>query len=141
MWLAGVLTALAGCPSEKEGPPACVAVETTCTPLYEPTFDNVYNSTLRTGCGSQLGACHSANGAGELSLANPAAAHGALLDGHVTPGDPGCSEVIVRTSAPGKDYEMPPGITLSAAERCSLILWVAAGAPGPVNSAAPAEAP
>jgi hypothetical protein len=140
MWIAVVFAALAGCPSE-EAPPACVTVETACTPLYEPTFDNVYNSTLRAGCGSLLSACHSASGVGEMSLAGPAEAHGALLDGRVTPGDPGCSELIVRTGAPGKDYQMPPGVTLSAAERCSLILWVQAGAPGPVNSAAPGAAP
>lgn len=139
MWLAVVSAALAGCPSE-EAPPACVTVDTACSPLYAPTFDNIYNNTLRAGCGSGLGSCHSANAAGELSLADPAAAHGELLDGRVVPGDPGCSELVVRTGASGKDYQMPPGSSLaalSAAERCSLILWVEAGAPGPVNSAAP----
>ena len=135
MCLATLAAALAGCPDD--GPPACVTVETTCTPLYEPTFDNVYNNTLKAGCGSGLDACHGATGAGKMSLADPAAAHAALLDGRVKPGDPGCSEVIVRTDAPGKDYQMPPGTALSAAERCSLILWVQAGAPGPTTAVAP----
>jgi len=76
-----------------------------------------------------------------MSLADPAAAHASLLDGRVTPGDPGCSELIVRTDAPGKDYQMPPGTTLGAAERCSLILWVQAGAPGPTTAAATRGAP
>jgi len=138
MWLAVVSAALAGCPSA-DAPPACVTVDTACSPLYAPTFDNVYNNTLKAGCGSQLSSCHAANGAGVLALPDPAVAHGELLDGRVVPGDPGCSELVVRTGAPGKDYQMPPGsgASLTAAERCSLILWIEAGAPGPVNSAAP----
>jgi hypothetical protein len=138
MWLAVVAAALAGCPSEDE-PPACVTVDTACSPLYEPTFDNVYNNTLKAGCGSGLNSCHSANGSGVLALHDPAVAHGELLAGRVSPGDPGCSELVVRTVASGEGYQMPPGTgaALSAAERCSLILWVQAGAPGPVNSAAP----
>jgi hypothetical protein len=76
-----------------------------------------------------------------MSLATPAAAHASLLDGRVTPGDPGCSEIVVRTDAPGKDYQMPPGFALPAAERCSLILWIQAGAPGPTTTAAPGGAP
>jgi hypothetical protein len=140
MWLAALPLALVGCPGE-DGPPACVPVETTCTPLYEPTFDLVYERTLKLGCGAGLGSCHAAGAAGEMSLATPAAAHASLLDGRVTPGDPGCSEVIVRTDAPGKDYQMPPGIALGAAERCSLILWVQAGAPGPTTTAAAGGAP
>jgi hypothetical protein len=139
MCLAALSAALAGCPDD--GPPACVTVETSCTPLYEPTFDNVFNNTLRAGCGSELDACHSAAGAGRMSLADPATAHASLLAGRVTPGDPGCSELIVRTGAPGKDYQMPPGIALGATEHCALILWVQAGAPGSTTAAAPRGAP
>jgi hypothetical protein len=139
MCLAVLSAALAGCPDS--GPPSCVTVETSCMPLYEPTFENVYNMTLRSGCGGGLDACHSAIGRGKMSLADPVAAHASLLDGRVEPGDPGCSEVIVRTDAPGEDYQMPPGVTLGAAERCSLILWVQAGAPGPITAAAPEAAP
>ena len=127
MWLAALSAALAGCPAEDD-PPACIAVETSCTPLYIPTFTNVYNSTLQRVCGPTLGACHSATGAGGMSFADPATAHASLLDGRVTPGDPGCSELIVRTDSPGKAYEMPPQAPLGAAERCSLIQWVQAGA-------------
>lgn len=134
MWLAVLLAALPGCPDS--GPPSCVAVETSCAPLYAPTFDNVYATTLQNTCGSRLSSCHSANGLGRMSLMEPSTAYTSLLDGHVTPGDPGCSEMIVRTNAPGKDYEMPPGMPLGAPERCSLIQWVAAGAPGPSVSVA-----
>jgi len=135
MWIAVLAAALAGCPAD--APPACTTVETTCTPLYEPTFANVYNTTLRAGCGSGLSSCHARGGDGNMSLEDPATAYQSLLAGRVTPGDPGCSEMIVRANAPGKDYEMPPGATLSEAERCSLILWVERGAPGPVTLTAP----
>jgi hypothetical protein len=73
-----------------------------------------------------------------MSLVDPPAAHASLLAGRVKPGDASCSEIIVRTDAPGEDYQMPPGIRLAAAERCSLIQWVEAGAPGPSTTAAPA---
>jgi hypothetical protein len=139
MRLAALLAVLAGCPDS--GPPACVTVETSCSPLYEPTFQNVYSRTLQAGCGGSLGACHGANPAGKMSLVSPATAYESLLDGRVTAGDPSCSEVIVRTNAPGQGYQMPPGVTLGAPERCSLIQWVAAGAPGPISTAVHGDAP
>ena len=134
MWIAALSAALAGCPDS--GPPECVTVDTACTPLYEPTFANVYSGTLQMGCGSQLSACHGPAGLGKMSLVDPSTAHASLLDGRVAPGDPGCSEIIVRTGAPGKDYQMPPGVNLGAADRCSLILWIQNGAPGPTATAA-----
>ncbi len=132
-WLAALPLALAGCPGDEL--PACVTVEASCAPLYAPTFENVFSMTLQTTCGGRLAACHAANGAGGMSLADPATAHASLL-GHLKAGDPGCSEIMVRTDAPGKDYQMPPGIAIGAPERCSLIQWVAAGAPGPTTTAA-----
>lgn len=125
-WLSAVS---AGCPSEP--PPACTPVDVSCAPQYMPTFDNVYANTLTMECGSGRRSCHSDSGEGGLSFADPQAAHAGLLDGLVTPGEPGCSELIVRTQARGTDYAMPPGGTLSDAERCALVQWVAAGAPGP----------
>lgn len=125
----GACVALGGCPGEP--PPACITVDTTCAPQYVPTFDNVYDNTLRLDCGSSRGACHSASGEGGMSLADPVIAHASLLAGRVKPGDPACSEMIVRTHHPGRDYEMPPGAPLAEAERCALLQWVLAGAPGP----------
>ncbi|HWU91348.1 MAG TPA: hypothetical protein VN253_28975 [Kofleriaceae bacterium] len=130
MLFAALAGALAGCPGDEL--PACATVDTACMPLYDPTFANVYNTTLRVGCGSQLSSCHARGGAGGMSLEDPDTAYQSLLAGRVKPGDPGCSEMIVRTTESGKDYAMPPGAPLSAAERCSLILWVERGAPGPV---------
>lgn len=124
--MAAALAVGASCTSE---PPACIAVDTSCAPLYTPTFDNVYEMTLRDGCGSERAACHSAAGnQGGMSFATRSQAYAALRAGRVAPGDPGCSQMIVRTSSPGESYQMPPGDPLDAAERCALIQWVAAGA-------------
>ncbi len=125
-----VLVVCAGCPSEP--PPACItpAVDTSCAPGYVPTFTNVYNNTLKNTCGSTMSACHSARGrAGGLSFEDQETAYEQLmLEGRVKPGDPSCSEMIVRTSSPGEDYQMPPGDPLSPEARCALIQWVQQGA-------------
>jgi len=125
-----VVCLLAGCPSTP--PPECKTVDTTCAPGYVPTFTNVYNNTIKNGCGSTKSNCHSAsNHAGGISFATQDDAYAALLDAtrrRVVPGDPGCSEMIVRTDSPGEDYQMPPGDPLSVPERCALIQWVVQGA-------------
>jgi hypothetical protein len=121
--------ALTACPGEEQ-PPMCITVDTACAPLYPPTFQNVYNMTLRPTCGATNSSCHSASGAqGGLSFADEQTAYDGLLNTRVTAGDPGCSEMIVRTSSPGTDYEMPPGGGLSGPARCALLQWVQAGAP------------
>jgi hypothetical protein len=126
-----VALALAGCPSDND-PPACLEVDLECQPLYVPTFENVYTNTLKQGCGSERVACHSREGQkGGMSFEDPETAHAALLAGRVIPGNPGCSEMIVRTSSPGEPYQMPPGSPLGESTRCALIQWVQAGAPGP----------
>ncbi|MEJ7603691.1 MAG: c-type cytochrome domain-containing protein [Kofleriaceae bacterium] len=123
-----IALALAGCPSDP--PPACITVDLACQPLYAPTFANVYEQTLKDGCGSQRSACHSASGQkGGMSFEDPDTAYAALIAGRVVPGDAACSEMIVRTSSPGEDYQMPPGSPLSTAEQCALVQWVHAGAP------------
>jgi hypothetical protein len=125
-WLVAATALLAACPS---APPSCITVDTSCAPLYAPNFDNVYTMTLRDTCGSDDVSCHSAAGQqGGMSFEDQQHAYDALLDGRVRPGEPGCSEMIVRTSSPGESYQMPPGDPLSEAERCALIRWVAAGA-------------
>ena len=122
--------ALAGCPGGDEAPPKCITVDTACSPLYTPTFTNVYNMTIKNGCGSLLSSCHSSsNPQGGLSFADEQTAYDGLMrNGRVTPGDAACSELIVRTSSPGTDYEMPPGAPLSPATQCALVQWVQNGA-------------
>ncbi len=119
---------LGGCPSDP--PPACTTttIDLSCAPQYVPTFTNVYENTLKMDCGSGRNSCHSASGDGDMSLADPDIAFNSLLDGRVVPGDPTCSELIVRTHDVGTSYQMPPGGAISAAEQCALVQWVAAGA-------------
>ncbi len=120
---------LGGCPSD-EPPPMCTttALDLACAPQYMPTFTNVFDNTLKMDCGSGRNSCHSANGDGDMSLADPDSAYNSLLNGRVIPGDPACSELIVRSHDVGTDYQMPPGSPISTAERCALVQWVAAGA-------------
>jgi len=130
--LAAVLVAC----TSSDPPPDCITVDTSCAPLYAPSFDNLYNMTLKDTCGSQRSSCHSAAGLqGGMSFQDAQHAYAALLAGRVMPGNPGCSKVIVRTSSPGADYQMPPGDPLSPAERCALIQWVQAGAPNLAGAA------
>jgi hypothetical protein len=129
---------LAGCP--KDPPPACIKVDLTCAPGYDPsTFDNVYTNTIGPTC-AQSASCHSAAGhMGNLDMSEENLAYQSLLQpsrldpkrDRVVPGDAACSLMIVRTDSPGADWQMPPGTALDAPTRCALAKWVACGAPGP----------
>ena len=141
MAIAGLAT---GCPSSPPSqPPSCLTVDTSCSPLYTPTVDNIYTLTLRDTCGSQRVSCHSAAGKqGGMSFEDEQHAFDALHDGRVMPGNPGCSKMIVRTDSPGASYQMPPGDALSEPERCALIQWVQGGArPGSGQSASAEDEP
>ena len=131
--LVGALLGCFGFGGCEEPPPECLAqaVDTSCAPQYVPTFTNVYKNTLQPNCGYMDGSCHSASGrAGGLSFATEDEAYSGLMSaGRVKAGDPTCSEFVVRTTSPGKDYEMPPGDALVKEEQCALIQWVQAGAP------------
>jgi hypothetical protein len=122
------LAVLAGCPTDP--PPACITVDASCAPGYVPTFHNVYTNTMQQSCGSTQSSCHSSSGrAGGMSLQDEATAYQQLMmNDRVKPGDPGCSKIIVRTSSPGADYQMPPGDPLDPPARCALIQWVQQGA-------------
>lgn len=137
--LASLLTlTLAATAACGDPPLACAELDLTCTPLYEPTFDNVYANTLATSCGDDRNACHSASGrAGDLSLADPLTAYQELVDpahDRVRPDDVACSTLVARVYSADEDLVMPAGSPLSDAERCAIALWVAAGAPGPSAS-------
>ena len=43
-------------------------------------------------------------------------------------GDPGCSEMAIRVSSTDSKIRMPPGLSLSAAEQCAIVRWIADGA-------------
>jgi hypothetical protein len=128
---AATVLGLTGCGDEL----TCVTPDLACQPLYEPTFDNVFATTLQQKCGTAGGSCHSRDGhkAG-LILDDKATAYRALVEGgRVEPGAPSCSVLIERVYAGPSSLRMPPGKTLADAERCALLQWVVAGAPPPAT--------
>jgi hypothetical protein len=130
-----VALSLAGCSSDKEEQPECLdAISTDCSPLYPPTFDNVFQNTLAMKCATTGGSCHGPEGhkAG-LSMGSADEAWAGLTgnDGsvpRVNVDEPRCSELVVRIDSPGKDWAMPPGKPLTAGERCAIRQWIVAGA-------------
>ncbi len=126
-WALVTCALAAGCADEPED--SCVTPPPEdCTPLYAPTFDNVFANTLSQSCGLGGSACHAMAGAkGGLVLDEPERAYEALLDGRVSPGDPGCSRLMARLEATGDDG-MPPGSQLGQAERCAVAAWIRDGA-------------
>jgi hypothetical protein len=127
-----VAVVIAGC-SGGDPPLECnTEITATCAPLYNPTFQNVYDMTLRPHCGSGARSCHSSDGnAGGMSFATIDEAYADLLaDGEdrVIPGDIACSVMLIRTHSTQGGVQMPPGSQLPAAEKCSLVQWVAQGA-------------
>lgn len=113
----------------------CVNPDLSCTPLYEPTFANVYANTIAPKCGGDRTACHSESGRqGGLAMTSAATAYQALLDPsdpRVVPGDTACSVLLERLYTNDNSLVMPQGAPLSEAERCSVMKWVADGAIGP----------
>lgn len=108
------------------------ALELECTPLYPPTFDNIYDRLIDDTCA--ISACHSpASNAGNLAFGDADAAYQRLLnddgaDPLVIPGDPECSMLIKRLESTDRDFVMPSRTPLSANERCAIRQWVANGA-------------
>lgn len=110
------------------------AINTDCTPLYEPTFTNVFNNTLARRCGVAGGACHSQEGAqAGVVFAEIESAY-ALLTGAstgrplVSPEDPDASILLSRVAATDPGRVMPPGMPLAESELCAIVLWETMGA-------------
>lgn len=115
-------------PDDEEG---CATVQLDCAPQYEPTFDNVFEHTLRPTCGVGAGSCHATEGAkAGLVFEDPDEAF-ALLTGGSAPavvgGDAACSTLAVRLIAPAEDA-MPPGAPLDEPEQCAILQWIDQGA-------------
>jgi hypothetical protein len=108
----------------------------TCEPLYVPTtFDNVFSHTLNPTCAQPGGTCHSSDGQkGGLVFENADRSYALLLgqvDGkkRVLPMNASCSLLVERIELLSSDpYVMPPGMQLSAPERCAIEMWIQAGA-------------
>ena len=116
-------------------PSTCASgVDTQCTPLYAPSFDNIFQNTLQPTCAQNGASCHTAAGhMGGLTYEDPDQAYDLLLgqvDGRarVLPGNPACSILIERLFASDPLRAMPPGAPLSAPERCAFVQWIAQGA-------------
>jgi hypothetical protein len=139
-----VVTAL-GCPAgddggdEDDGPLPCVDVDADgCAPLYAPSWDNVFEMTLTLDCATGGLSCHgSADALGAeahgLFFADPDGARALLLEDRgeetfVIPGDPSCSQLVIRLVTDDTVKRMPPGLVLSSEETCSVVQWVAMGA-------------
>ncbi len=133
--VAGVLIAVLAIACGTNDGPQCVEVDLTCAPLYQPTFDNIYNNTLLPKCSPANGACHDPGHAnGGISYTDPDSAYDLLLgntDGRarVVPGDPNCSLIVERIESSTAKFLMPPGDQLPASERCAIEQWIADGAP------------
>lgn len=110
---------------------ACAEVTTECAPLYEPTFDNVFNITLQQRCGVAGTACHAREG-GQAGLVFVDIDESyTLLTGQTARVDSealGCGTLLSRIAASDPSRAMPPSAPLSAAEQCSIVQWVAMGA-------------
>ncbi len=115
---------------EGDGGAACATYDPSCAPLYEPTFDQIFQRTLKPSCALSGRSCHSSEGnQGGLVYEDPDRAHALLLQtGAVKPGDAACSELAIRITTAKASRRMPPGAPLSAAEQCTIQRWIADGA-------------
>jgi hypothetical protein len=120
---------LTGCTEDADVRPTCLdSLPASCTPLYPPTFDQIYSQTLSKKCSTSGSGCHGPKGnSGGLSYTDADSAYVELAE-RLTPGDPSCSEVVVRVDSSGHDWSMPPGKPLSIGERCAIRTWIAQGA-------------
>lgn len=119
--------AAAGCNGEE-----CVeGLNLECSPLYEPTYANIFDRTFKPSCALAGSACHAAEGAqAGLIFDDGDAAYDRLLNQRrVTPGDASCSLLIARIESDDPSFVMPPGRMLPEAERCAIRKWIAARAP------------
>lgn len=116
----------------------CVEIDPSCTPLYPPTWENVFANTLDPKCGLGGGTCHAgASARAGLRLDQSDLAYQGLTDpskDYVLVDDVACSELIQRIYSTSDKLRMPKGSSLPMAERCALTQWVLAGAPGPVDA-------
>jgi hypothetical protein len=137
-WTFVTLLTLASCGSEEaEEMPRCldsVEVET-CSPSFPPEFHDLFTGVFSQTCASDGTSCHGDLGRkGGLAFVDEDEAYGMLLglDGsgaRVAPGDPRCSELVVRLDSTGKPWSMPrSGGQVDEPARCSIRRWIADGA-------------
>jgi len=124
----GYLTLLlCGCDTEVQ----CTELQPAgCLPLFEPTYEAVFENTLVPSCGQGGVACHATEGQkGGFVVSDIETTYSALIDeGRVLPNDASCSPLVFRTETNDAELAMPPGVQLSEAERCAIQAWINAGA-------------
>jgi hypothetical protein len=131
---AGAALLVAACDGDQSTANCVTNVTTDCAPLYPSTFDQVYARTLAPTCAQPGGVCHGSSGVqGGLFFSTPDTAYSLLLgevDGRprVVPGNAACSLLVERIASTNPSQVMPPGAPLSAAETCSIVQWINAGA-------------
>jgi hypothetical protein len=125
--LVSSLLVAAGC-SGDDADECLTDLPSECSPLYPPTFHDVYTRTLKPTCA--LSGCHAPSSAeGGLSIGTEDETYALLRDqSFVKPNDPACSKVVERIANPDASEAMPPGAPLSAAAQCSIITWIRDGA-------------
>ena len=133
-----VLAAGAACGDDGDGPELeCVeGLDAQCVDGFPPTWDNVYEFVIEQRCGGASGvSCHGPDGLqGGLGLYSKQAAYDGLVGGvggepRVIPNDPACSVLMQRIETSDKSLRMPlDAQPLSAADRCAIQHWIAAGA-------------
>jgi hypothetical protein len=135
--IASALLVLSCSPSdESPGEPACVVIDSSCRPQYDPpTFDTIHAKILKPTCASGVGTCHTSDAQkGGLVFEQIDPSYASLLgkDGshaRVLPGDASCSLLMKRLASTDPSYRMPRGPTpLTAGEQCTIAKWIAAGA-------------
>ncbi|MBS2012908.1 MAG: hypothetical protein JST00_08480 [Deltaproteobacteria bacterium] len=121
------------CSDDPPSPAGCapVQVDAGCSALYEPTFDQVFDRTLKPSCAASGVSCHSSRGRqGGLAFEEREESYALLTreNGPIVAGDPACSGLVARLTSTNGKFRMPPGRSLDAAEQCSIIQWIARGA-------------
>lgn len=124
---------LLSCSDDAPSPARCTAsdADAGCAPLYEPTFDQVFDKTLRPTCAASGVSCHSSRGRqGGLAFEDREESYALLTreNGPIVAGNPGCSAVSARIVSTNGKFRMPPGRSLDPGEQCSINQWIANGA-------------
>lgn len=131
---ATVLPACEGEDDDGDDAPMCTTVDTSCTPAFQPTFDNVWAQVIQPSCGTPGTSCHGEAGAAGaengLVFSDIDGAYDALVNkGFVSPNDAACSAMVVRLESDNPNTRMPPGNTpLDPGLRCGVIQWIEGGA-------------
>lgn len=125
-----LIAVLSGCPAGEEPPTCTTPPPASCAPLYEPTFTQIFTRTLQPSCGLSGSSCHADDGRqGGLVFVREQESYDLLVaKGKVRPGDPSCSDLMVRLLSSDPFARMPPGKALDPGAQCAIRLWIEAGA-------------